>query len=206
MLKTIIIGVLVSILIWAVTFDYFFDSNREWLSVAIAVAIALIIVVLFRALIKPGAMPPSISIQLIVIALGTLVGLFAVSFLLPTRSCPGPIAITVSCEPAAATPDEICADPGSDIEWITAGIPDGITAEIHDFKKKRKWPFPPKKESPLESDPPPGNNGKPITGKIKQDKKGEFKYSVTCTPEGGQPDTNDPVIDVPKGGGGLYKK
>ena len=193
---SIVLAIVISLVVWALTFDSFFDSSRLVLSVVIALAAGLVVVAIFKALTKPDSHPPSIGIQLIIVALAGVAALYALSKIVPTRSCP-PEPITLSCEPADANPNKQCIDPGSDVEWITSGIPNGFTVEVHDFKRKR-WPLPPKKESPFVSDPPPGNNGPPIIGKLRQDRRGNYKYSVTCTKEGGQPDTKDPMIEIPR--------
>jgi hypothetical protein len=195
MKTSIVLAIVVSLIVWVLTFDSFFDSNRLVLSVVIALAAGLAVVAIIRAV--TGNNPPATGIQLIVVALAGVAILFAVSKLLPKQSCP-PAPITLSCGPAAANPEKRCLDAGSEVEWITSGIAPQFTVQVHDFKKKRIWPFPPKKESPLVSDPPPGNSGSSIKGKVREDRHGKYKYSVTCTPQVGQPDTKDPMIEVPK--------
>jgi hypothetical protein len=195
MKTSIVLAVVVSLIVWALTFDSFFDSNRFVLSIVIALASGLAVVAIIRAL--TGNNPPSTGIQLIAVALAGAAILFVVSKLVPKQSCP-PAPITLSCGPADANPQKRCLDAGSEVEWITSGIAPQFTVQVHDFKKERTWPWPPKKESPLVSDPPPGNSGASIKAKVRNDRHGKYKYSVTCTLQVGQPDTKDPMIEVPK--------
>ncbi len=194
MIKSIVLAVVVSLVIWALTFDLWFEYNRVLPSLGIALAAGLIIVLIVRALANSG-----LALQLIIVGVAVGLVLFAASKLFPQRGCtlPANRPIIVTCGPVDATPD-VCAKEGEDIEWVTSGVAPGITIEIHGFKKIRRF-WPDKKESPLEADPTPGNNQNNIKGKIKitQENKGrKFKYSVTCTPGG----TKDPMIEVPPRG------
>lgn len=196
MTKSIIIGVLLSLVIWALTFDSFFDQSRLALTLAVAVGIGVIMSVLLTALKKPDASAPSSGILLVVVALGTIGILYGLSVLIPARKCSQPTPpVVLTCGPAAANPVKICADRDTEIEWVTDNIADGITVKVHDFKRKRLLGGY-SKRSPLLADPGAGNNNAPIKGRIKNDKKnhGDFKYSVTCTPG----NTEDPMIEVPK--------
>ena len=183
-----IIAVIGSLVIWALTFDFLFDYNRLALSIVIALVAGLIAALILRP--RPG-FQPGILIQLIIPAVVVAGVLFVASYVVPKRSCPGPVQVTISCAPTPTAPD-ICINRGGDIEWI---VPAGYTAKVHDFKKKYVFIY--LKNDPLVSPPPEGNNQAPIQGKVRNDKDGKFKYSITCT-QGTQSKIIDPMIDIPK--------
>ena len=197
MIKSIIIGVLLSFVIWAITFDHFFDHNRIALTLIVALGIGVLAGILVSALKKPGSTSPSSGLLLLIVAAGTIGILFGISKIVSRQTCAQPTPpINVTCDPvAAAKPVRVCADRKTDIDWITKDVGTGIKVKIHDFKRKQWWGGYVRK-SPLVSDPGEGNNSAPIKGKIKDtsDNHGLFKYSVTCTPG----NTEDPMIEVPK--------
>ena len=199
MAKTIILAVLVSLSICIATFSYFFDYDQFYLAVVVALAVGLLIIFLFRAgTTEPPVASKPLAIQLLAVGVGTIVILFGVSiFDEDDDECPGPITLQVHCGPTPSI-QYGCANYNTDITWL---LPAGFTVRIHDFERER-WNGP-IKENPLINDPPAST--KEIKSKIKSElKKGKYKYWVTCIAEDGSWKNADPVIDVPKGGGGKY--
>lgn len=130
--------------------------------------------------------------------LGSIVGalliLFLAGLIIP-KSCDTSPQAEINCSTAKVKPKTIKVCPTGTITWNLKG-PDGTEVKIDTFKKRR-YLFWYKKAQPLNKPEFEGTVPVPIVGQA-VDMPGYFKYTITCTPPGGNPIIVDPMIDIPK--------
>ncbi len=190
MLRSLIIALLISLVVWLLTFDLFFSFARLNISLVVAIAAGLIAFLILRLLTKPGESAPPLVWQFVVPVLMAAGILFATSqFTSP--SCSSQAFPIIQCNRARVAPDEICVYKNGKIEFQTTAVPVGVTVKIYDFKKKDLFGETP--DQPLDQPDYTGANPNPIKAKVKGDKEGYFKYSISC----GGSDWSDPMIKVP---------
>jgi hypothetical protein len=193
MLRSLIIALLISLVVWLLTFDLFFSYARLPISLIVAIAAGLIAFVILRLLTKPGESAPPFVMQLIVPVLIAGGVLFATSQI-TAPSCGNTAMPVIQCGPARVAPDEVCVYKNGKIEWDTTAIPDSVTVRIYDFKKKHIFGDDP--DQPLDYSAYTGTKAtSPIRAKVRGNKEGYFKYTISC----GGSDWKDPGIDVPRG-------
>jgi hypothetical protein len=188
MLKSLLIGVVVSVIVWALGFDFFFAYRGTVLSFAVSVAAGVITVLLLRAVTS------KVAVHLAVVAIVVLAALYFSSKLVPRKECPVVTEAQIHCGSAAVVPDCFSVKKGTSFIWNTQSVPDGAMVRVHSFKKKFfGTPFP---SQPLDKKEYASDNKKNISAKV-DGIHGTFKYSITCT-QNGVEDTKDPMIEVPK--------
>jgi hypothetical protein len=193
MIRSLIIALLISLVVWFLTFDLFFSYTRLPISLIVAIAAGIVAFLILRLLTKPGESAPALGYQIIVPVFIAVSVLFAVSQI-TAPSCGNIAKPVIQCGPARVAPDEVCVYKNGKIEWDTNAIPDTVTVKIYDFKKK-KILGPDKPDQPLDYSAYSGTKAtSPIKAKVRGDKDGYFKYTISC----GGSDWNDPGIDVPK--------
>jgi len=193
MLRSLITALLISLVVWLLTFNFLFTYGRLPTSLVVAIAAGIIAFLILRLSTKPGE-SISLGYQIIVplfIAGGVL---FATS-LITAPHCGTTALPVIQCGPARIAPNEICVYKNGTIDWDTNAVPLGVTVRIYDFKKKDLFGENP--DQPLDKPEYTGMKGPPIHAKVKGNKEGYFKYTISC----GGSDWNDPGVDIPKGGG-----
>lgn len=189
-ITSLIIALLISIVVWLLTFDLFFSYSRLNISLVVAIAAGIIAFLILRLLTKPQDTAPPLVWQFVIpilIAGGTLF----VTSLITAPSCDNQAYPLIRCTRARVMPDEICVYKNGKIEFRTTAVPPGVTVKIYDFKKKDLYSETP--DQPLDKPDYTGTNPHPIQARVKGDKEGYFKYSISC----GDSDWSDPIIKVP---------
>lgn len=188
MLKSIIIAIVVAIIVWAVSFDFFFAYKGTFFSFGIAVAAGVIAGLILKAV------TPNIGIQILIVAIVTIAATFIASKLIHKEVCYAVAEAKITCNPPDVVPDCFIVNKGTTFKWNTSGLADGVTVTISKFKKKLLgFPFP---AHPLTADSYTGDKHKNISATVKN-KSGYFKYSLTCAQQGKPDDVRDPMIKVP---------
>lgn len=193
MLRSLIIALLISFVVWLLTFDLFFSYGRLPISLITALGAALFAFMILRLLTKPGDSMPALRDLILAPILIAGVVLF-VTGRITAPSCGNTALPVIQCGPARTAPNEICVYKNGTIDWDTNAVPLGVTVRIYDFKKKDLFGEEP--DQPLNEPNYTGIKGPPIHATVKN-KHGEFKYSISC----GGSDFKDPIIIIPKGGG-----
>lgn len=200
MIKSIVIAVVTSLIVWAVSFHFLFSYYRLVPSLIIALAVGLIAILLLRGFLsKPGLAEPSLGLQLIVTGIVVFGGLAIASQFLRSGACGMLAKPVIYCNKPNVIPDEICIDKHGAIEWDTSQVPAGTTVKLDNFMKLDIWGNKPEKPVKCDdSDKCEGYKDKPIKAKVKYQAEGTFKYSLTCTDSNGNAEVKDPMIEVPK--------
>ena len=193
--SALVVAIVLSLVLWLLLFKFFFAFNRLWLSLAVIALSVVITYFVLKALTKRGEDSPSVLAQVIVPIVITVAAMFGASLGIQA-TCKETAQAIAQCGPARIAPDYDCLK--KKIEW-TIVAPTGTKIRIHDFKKIDQFGNE-TPDQPLELDPDEGVNTNVLEGKVKVDKDGYFKYSVTCTDSSGQKDTNDPMIEIPPRG------
>ena len=184
MLKSILIAIVVAVVVWALSFDFFFAYKGTVLSFGIAVVAGLIAGIILKAV------TPKIGVHIIVVAIVALAATFLASKLVHKEECNGVPPAKLSCGHANVIPDCFVVNKNTTFTWDASGLPDGATVTISKFRKKFLGiPFP---AHPTDADSYTGNNHKNPSATVKN-QSGYFKYSITCSPT----DVKDPMFKVP---------
>jgi hypothetical protein len=193
-----VLSVVISLIVWILTFNAFFDTTELTFSFVVAVAIAIIAAGVIYAMAKRRLTPLFASIASLIVGLITAGVLFTVSAITPPRVCqqPNP-TVEINCSrPITVEPREKpCLNHGQTITWTLKDS--DFTFKIHEFKSTR-FERPWKDDQPLTEKSYTGGKNIDAKGQPRTDKSGVFKYSITCYPSNGSPYTKDPMIDIPK--------
>jgi hypothetical protein len=182
-------AVVVAIVVWALSFDFFFTYKGTVFSFGVALAAGVIAgFILSRITTKVG-------IQIVIVAVIALAATFAAS-----KFVQKPVCIVkqpkLKCGSAQVDPECFIANKNTTFEWDTSGVGVAYTVKIDEFKKKY-WPIPIGfKAHPLNADSYSGNNHKNISASVK-DKSGYYKYRIVCSQSGKPDEIKDPMIKVP---------
>ena len=201
MTKTIVLAIVVSLIVWALTFNSFFESNRGALSISVAVGIGILAGILIYALTKGNLTAAYATMSILAIAFLSGVLLYALSGILTGRVCRPPTpTVQIDCQTEITVSDnEPCLNQGKMITWTVKQKDYKFT--IDEFQWTIWTPFgriPMGKDQPLNKASFPGSDQHPARGVARNDKDGVFKYRITCIPPDGDPWDKDPMIDIPK--------
>jgi hypothetical protein len=193
---SLIIALLISLVFWFLTFNFFFSYSHWPISLVIAVAAGIIAFLLLRAWTKHRqlAAPPLIGQFVFPVAVVSLLFFASREFLPYPEHCKLHETVKVSCGPASVEKDKkkICVRKGGSITW---NLPPGKTVKIHELKEQSfpdfwNWDD----ADPIPFDEAEYENVTKIVANV-LDHGGYFKYSVSCL--GGPVDKEDPMTEVP---------
>ena len=195
MLRSLIIALLVSLVLWFLTFNFFFSHSNWPISLVIAVAAGVIAFLLLRAWTKHRQLtaPPPIWEFVFPVVVVTLLFFAARQFLPAPGDCVTEQTINISCGPVSIVPSEedVCVKKRGKITWK---LPAGTAVKIYELKEQVVFWW--KDADPIPFAPPQAEYED--TNEIRvtvRDYGGYYKYSVSCLD--GTTNKLDPMVEVP---------